>query len=383
MTSERANIARPGGCLTPSARARESAPCPWSSPSASAASPLYPAAGGYALPDDVALLASNESPDPPLPQVVEAITRSLTGLNRYPDPSYARLRRRWATATASREPHRDRQRLGRDPARRRRGAARARRGDRLRVAELQRLPAPRGRLGRPGDHRAARRPRRARPRRDGSGDHRRHAAGHRLQPEQPDLDGAAARPDHGVRREVPPHVALLLDEAYCEFNLLDDPDASIDLLERHPNLVLLRTFSKVYGLAGLRVGFALCGSEPFVQAVDQVRQPFFLNAAAQAAAIEALKHQDAVAERVERAVVARVKCRTASSGSACASPSRRRTSAGCTCPRTSRRPSSRAARAGRARARRDGARARGRVRVTYGRPEENDRFLGALAALLG
>src|SRR5688572_30231452 len=44
--------------------------------------PAYPVAGGYALPDDVALLASNESPDPPLPQVVEAITRTLSGLNR-------------------------------------------------------------------------------------------------------------------------------------------------------------------------------------------------------------------------------------------------------------------------------------------------------------
>ena len=46
--------------------------------------PVYPVAGGYALPDDIALLASNESPDPPLPAVVEAITRTLTGLNRYP-----------------------------------------------------------------------------------------------------------------------------------------------------------------------------------------------------------------------------------------------------------------------------------------------------------
>jgi histidinol-phosphate aminotransferase len=70
--------------------------------------------------------------------------------------------------------------------------------------------------------------------------------------------------------------------------------------------VLLRTFSKVYGLCGLRVGYALCGSESFRTAVDQVRQPFFCNAAAQAAAIEALAHQDAVAERVERAIVARV-----------------------------------------------------------------------------
>ena len=56
-------------------------------------------------------------------------------------------------------------------------------------------------------------------------------------------------------------MCVIVDEAYCEFNLLEDPDASIDLLERHPNLVLLRTFSKVHGLCGLRVGFALCGSE--------------------------------------------------------------------------------------------------------------------------
>jgi histidinol-phosphate aminotransferase len=107
-------------------------------------------------------------------------------------------------------------------------------------------------------------------------------------------------------RQVPRHVAVVLDEAYCEFNVLDDPDASIDLLERHANLVLLRTFSKVYGLAGLRTGFGLCGSEDVVDAVSQVRQPFFLNVAAQAAAIEALRHQDEVASRVERAIIARV-----------------------------------------------------------------------------
>ena len=107
-------------------------------------------------------------------------------------------------------------------------------------------------------------------------------------------------------RAVPRHVAVILDEAYCEFNLLQDPDESLELLGRHPNLVLLRTFSKVYGLCGLRVGFALCGSEEFRTAVDQVRQPFFCNAAAQAAAIEALKHQDEVARRVERNLAERL-----------------------------------------------------------------------------
>ena len=107
-------------------------------------------------------------------------------------------------------------------------------------------------------------------------------------------------------RAVPRHVAVILDEAYCEFSLLQDPDESIELLDRHPNLVLLRTFSKVYGLCGLRVGFALCGSDAFRIAVDQVRQPFHCNALAQAAAIEALQHQDEVARRVERNLAERL-----------------------------------------------------------------------------
>ena len=99
---------------------------------------------------------------------------------------------------------------------------------------------------------------------------------------------------------------MILDEAYCEFNLLEDPDASLELLDAHPNLVLLRTFSKVYGLCGLRVGFALCGSEELPRAVDQVRQPFFCNALAQAAAVEALNHQDAVLDRVTRTIAERI-----------------------------------------------------------------------------
>ncbi|HEV2777120.1 MAG TPA: histidinol-phosphate transaminase, partial [Solirubrobacteraceae bacterium] len=55
--------------------------------------PVYPVADGYSLPDDVAMLASNESPDPPLPAVVAAAQRALAGVNRYPDPSNAALRR--------------------------------------------------------------------------------------------------------------------------------------------------------------------------------------------------------------------------------------------------------------------------------------------------
>jgi histidinol-phosphate aminotransferase len=70
--------------------------------------------------------------------------------------------------------------------------------------------------------------------------------------------------------------------------------------------VLLRTFSKVYGLCGLRVGFALCGSEELPRVLDQVRQPFFCNALAQAAAVEALAHGDAVIDRVTRTIAERI-----------------------------------------------------------------------------
>jgi histidinol-phosphate aminotransferase len=109
--------------------------------------------------------------------------------------------------------------------------------------------------------------------------------------------------------ELPRHVAVLLDEAYVEFSTLQDPDESLDLLERHPNLVILRTFSKVYGLCGLRAGYAL-GSEAFRLAVDRVRQPFSVNALAQAAAVEALDHQDEVERRVERNAIERVHVET-------------------------------------------------------------------------
>ena len=105
---------------------------------------------------------------------------------------------------------------------------------------------------------------------------------------------------------IPPHVTIVLDEAYIEFQTDDDPDATIDLLAEFPNLVLMRTFSKVYGLAGLRVGYAI-GSAKFRAAVDAVRQPFSVNALAQAAGAEAILHSDDVARRVEATIVERVR----------------------------------------------------------------------------
>jgi histidinol-phosphate aminotransferase len=102
----------------------------------------------------------------------------------------------------------------------------------------------------------------------------------------------------GFLDQVPEHVLVILDEAYVEFQTVEDPDTPIDLLRSFGNLAIFRTFSKAYGLAGLRVGYAL-GPEQFVRAVDAVRQPFSVNQLAQVAATEALRHQDDVARRVE------------------------------------------------------------------------------------
>jgi histidinol-phosphate aminotransferase len=105
---------------------------------------------------------------------------------------------------------------------------------------------------------------------------------------------------------LPEHVTVVLDEAYIEFQTADDPDATVDLRRRFPNLVVLRTFSKVYGLAGLRAGYALCAPR-LRAAIDAVRQPFSVNALAQAAAAEAILHQDDVVKRVEGTIVERVR----------------------------------------------------------------------------
>ena len=269
--------------------------------------PTYPVASGYALPDDVALLASNESPDPPLPAVQEAIGRSLRRIHRYPDPSYAPLRGRLA----------DRYGVP---------AGRVALGDGscdVLLAAGQALLEPGAevvyawpsfsvypQLAAAAGARAITVPLDDEHRHDLDAMARDITAATRLvlvcNPNNPTSTAVELDALTAFIERVPRHVALIVDEAYCEFSTLQDPDETLPLLDAHPNLVLLRTFSKIYGLAGLRVGFALCGSEDFVRAVNQVRQPFFLNAAAQAAAVEALKHQDAVAERVERAIIARV-----------------------------------------------------------------------------
>ena len=131
-------------------------------------------------------------------------------------------------------------------------------------------------------------------------------------------------------------MTVILDEAYIEFQTNDDPDASLDLLKDFPNLVVLRTFSKCYGLAGLRVGYAI-GSSNFRAAVDAVRQPFSVNALAQAAGAEAILHQDDVLVRIETTVAERLRVQEGVRELGLGSRSRRRTSPGSTSATTTKR----------------------------------------------
>jgi histidinol-phosphate aminotransferase len=347
--------------------------------------PSYPAAGGYAHDVPEVRLASNESPYPPLPAVREAIKHALSTLNRYPDPSNALLRRRLS------------ERYG-VPASR---IAIGNGSCDILLAAGEALLEPGAEvvyswpsfsvyphLSAASGARAVTAALDGSERHDLEGMLREITVATRLvlvcNPNNPTSTAIPLASIADFVEQVPAHVCVIVDEAYCEFNLLGDPDASIELLEHHPNLVLLRTFSKVHGLCGLRVGFALCGAEQLPRALDQVRQPFFCNALAQAAAVEALAHQDAVIDRVTRTIAERISVgeRLSALGLAMAESQanfcwfhlgpdrderevmrglqergvlvRGGTALGC----------------------------EGALRVTYGTPEENARFLEALAEVL-
>jgi histidinol-phosphate aminotransferase len=270
--------------------------------------PAYPLAAGYDLGEDVAMLASNESCFAPHPDAIAAAHAALAGVHRYPDPSYQPLRRALAD------------RYGIAPERIALGNGSC--DILLSAGEALLEPGAEVLYSWPAfsvyPHLAAASG--ARAIEVGLDDADRHdldamateiTAATRLvlvcNPNNPTSTSLPLTEIEAFLDRVPRHCAVILDEAYCEFALaLGDTYASVDLLRRHPNLMLLRTFSKAYGLAGLRVGYGLCGSEALRAAVDQVRQPFYLNMPAQAAAVQALGHQDEVERRVTHTVAARV-----------------------------------------------------------------------------
>jgi histidinol-phosphate aminotransferase len=246
---------------------------------------------------EVVKLASNESPLPPFPEVEAAICAAVGGLNRYPDGDAVEL----CEALAAH--------YGRSP-------------DEIAVGsgtyELTLLIGD-ALLG-PGDevvvadptfaayaHACARRAAKAAPVPSLPGlshdiEAMTAAVGPHTKmvvicnPNNPTGTYVPAAAVAELVEAVPEDVLVLLDEAYNEFVTAPDWQDTVVLQAARPNVCILRTFSKIYGLSGLRLGYALC-PRPLKMAIDKVRQPFSTSRLAQVAAIEALKHQDQVLER--------------------------------------------------------------------------------------
>ncbi|MBA2792906.1 MAG: aminotransferase class I/II-fold pyridoxal phosphate-dependent enzyme, partial [Thermoleophilaceae bacterium] len=234
--------------------------------------PVYPAAESYGEDEGLIKLASNETPWGPPPAVIGAIQGQLETLNRYPDPAKSVLRRR--IAERSDVP-----------------ISKVVVGN----GSCEILLAAGDALLEPGaeivyawpsfsmyPHLAAQSGARAVEVPLANGVHDLEAMAREVNaatrlvlvcnPNNPTATAVGIDEIDAFVASLPRHVAVILDEAYVEFNLLQDPGESIDLLSKHSNLVVLRTFSKVYGLCGLRAGYAL-GTEEFRLAVDRVRQP--------------------------------------------------------------------------------------------------------------
>ena len=270
--------------------------------------PSYPVARGYDLGSDVAMLASNESCFAPLPEVVHAAQSVLGGTHRYPDPSYALLRRalseRYGVPSG-------RIALGNGSCDILLAAGEALLEPGAEVVYAWPAFSVYPHLAATSGARGIEVPLDSEDRHDLDALASEITVATRLvlvcNPNNPTSTALSLDQVEDFLARVPAHVCVILDEAYVEFSLrIGDPYASVELLRSHPNLVLLRTFSKVYGLAALRAGYALCGAEDFRIAVDQVRQPFYLGVAAQAAAVEALRHQDQVERRVAETIAARM-----------------------------------------------------------------------------
>jgi histidinol-phosphate aminotransferase len=331
----------------------------------------------------IAQLASNESPFPPHPAVVEAIQRAATAMHRYPDPDATLLRNRIAERYET-EPARVAVGNGSCEILLAAAEALCEPGDEILYAwpafsMYPYLPALTG-------AREVRVPLAEGDVHDLDAMAAEVTAATQLlvicNPNNPTATHIPAAEVAAFCERVPAHVTVVLDEAYIEFQTNDDPDATVDLLAGFPNLVVLRTFSKCYGLAGLRVGYAL-GSPKFRAAIDAVRQPFSVNALAQAAGAEAILHQDDVRSRVESTVAERLRVEEALRGLGLATSETQANfswidlgdaeEAGIVAGLSER---SIAVRPG------TPLGDPGHIRVTYGSVEENDRFLAALGELL-
>ncbi len=265
----------------------------------------YPKAGGYRLPESVALMASNEGPEPLDPAVAEVVAEAASGINRYPDPGAAELRGElsglWGVPP---------EQIG------------------LGNGSCDLLIALGWALLEPGSNVVYAWPSfsvypmlaqltgadEVQVPLDGDT----HDLGALLaaitahtrlvivcNPNNPTGTALPADVVADFARAVPRDVCVLIDEAYVEFSDICGPRDLLHLVDELPNVVLLRTFSKAHGLCGLRVGYGLFGSVELVEATDRLRQPFYLNHLAQTAAVAMLHRPEILQRRVASQKAAR------------------------------------------------------------------------------
>ena len=176
---------------------------------------------------------------------------------------------------------------------------------------------------------------------------------------------------------TPPSTLVVLDEAYHEYITAPDAPRALELQAQHPNLVVLRTFSKAYGLAALRIGY-LVGHADVVAAVDRVLIPFAVNGFAQRAAVASLAAQHELDERVRATLAERDRVVAEIAGLGIPSPDAQANFVWL--------PVGEPALALAAELEGRGVVTRPfaveGVRVTIGTPAENDRFLAAIASLV-
>jgi histidinol-phosphate aminotransferase len=98
---------------------------------------------------------------------------------------------------------------------------------------------------------------------------------------------------------VPKHVLVVVDEAYYEYVVAEDYPQTVPLLRDYPNLMILRTFSKAYGLAALRIGYGIANAD-LIQKIEPAREPFNTSRVAQAAAIAALEDPEFITECINK-----------------------------------------------------------------------------------
>lgn len=132
-------------------------------------------------------------------------------------------------------------------------------------------------------------------------------------PNNPTGTWVRAEPLRTFIEEVPQHALVVVDQAYGEY--MDDPEYPdcVDWLDRFPNLIVTHTFSKAFGLAGLRIGYAV-SAPAIAEILDRIRQPFNVNLMANVAALAALEDRQHLAHSVEMNAAERDRVQTALAG---------------------------------------------------------------------